>query len=363
MVLNRSRVTLRAKKTKTLGWSLYLDIQNEGRRYFEYLSIYLKDNYPKYYREGKRPRISAEDRELLEIARLKEAEVRRKLLLGTFGFEQARRMDIIDFCKLIVQEKDHRTYDALLKHLENYISRRFNIHELSFDFLHGFQKDLLKQVSANSTKTYMQRFKIIYRVAVKRGYAKGNPFKDLPIIKTTEPKISYLEFSEIQKLANTKEEIGNKVVTSSFLFSCFTGIRFIDLKNIKWNQIQNNELTFKQQKTGRMTKIPLSKAAIKILDEWKLINIDSTTKIFGKLPYNKHSNDLLIRWAKLAGINKKLRFHVGRHTFAIMALKKCKDIFLVSKLLGHANIKSTMVYLKYIDEEGRKAVDLLPELE
>ncbi len=114
--------------------------------------------------------------------------------------------------------------------------------------------------------------------------------------------------------------------------------------------------------------MPLSRQAGKILGSQKgaeysvrqtaEINLDSVFK----LPAQQTIDKAIKRWAKRAGIRKRVSFHTARHSFATIGLKHGIDIYTMSKLLGHRDLSTTEIYAKIVDEKKREAVDLMPEL-
>ena len=115
------------------------------------------------------------------------------------------------------------------------------------------------------------------------------------------------------------------------------------------------------QKTGKSITIPLSDNALKWLPE-REGNLPES-RIFYKLPDQVNNADVRLRTLiKKAGISKHVTFHVARHSFATLTLTYGADLYTVSKLLGHANIRTTQVYAKIVDESKRKAVNLIPKL-
>ena len=357
-----AHVTIRARKVKN-GWSLYLDIIQNGFRKCLGLHLTVSKNYPKMLRDGKKIRIEKKDKEAWLRANNKKTAVENDLNKGEFGIVENKNIDFIEFFERICKEKNNRSYNGALYQLKKFISHKLTMKQVSYSFLKGFRQYLLKKVrSPNTAKTYMDRLRIVLNEAINEGYIKENPCNKLPKIKTVEPVIDYLEVKELQLMCDKKAMIKDQKVVHAFLFSCFTGIRFSDLERIEWQQIKNNELTFRQQKVKKLLTIPLGESALMILDEWKKFDQQNTNHIFGKLPINANANKVLKSWAKQTGIKKNSHFHVGRHTFAIMALRSSKDLFTVSKLLGHANLQTTMKYLKYVKEEGRKAVSILPDI-
>ncbi len=119
------------------------------------------------------------------------------------------------------------------------------------------------------------------------------------------------------------------------------------------------QVEINQKKTGEPLYLPLSANALQWLPERGLAK--DSDKVFA-LPHVSTVEKFLPIWAKDAGINKHITFHVSRHTNATLMLSFGADIYTVSKLLGHTNVKTTQIYAKIVDENKRKAVNLIPEI-
>ncbi|MGZ4078747.1 MAG: site-specific integrase, partial [Bacteroidia bacterium] len=128
----------------------------------------------------------------------------------------------------------------------------------------------------------------------------------------------------------------------------------------KWGDIQHTEdkgyfLHITQQKTQDVMVHPINDKAVQLLGKFG----DPNETIFHGLKYNDSNNDRLKRWILKAGIEKKITLHNFRHTYATLILNKGADIFTVSKLLGHKNIKTTMIYSKLLTETKVTAANLI----
>lgn len=143
---------------------------------------------------------------------------------------------------------------------------------------------------------------------------------------------------------------------NAFLFGCFTGLRFGDIQNLKWMDIKDGNLRISQNKTKGMAYIPLNVNAHKILQ----LQPRSRKYIFDLFEHNSSVNRTLKKLIKKTGIDKEVSFHSSRHTFATLLISSGANIYTVSKLLGHKDIQSTLVYAKVIDEEKDKAVNDMP---
>jgi len=146
---------------------------------------------------------------------------------------------------------------------------------------------------------------------------------------------------------------------NGFLFGCWTGLRLSDIEKLKWSEIQDNYLVFRQKKTKGVERMKLHKNALNILENQKLISDQSN--VF-QMPQRATGQRILRDWIRSSGIKKNVTFHSARHTYATLLLTFGVDIYTVSKLLGHKDIKTTQVYAKLIDLKKDEAVDRLPEI-
>lgn len=114
------------------------------------------------------------------------------------------------------------------------------------------------------------------------------------------------------------------------------------------------------RKTSKPIYIPLSKNALKWLPEKKDKAIDDL--IFAGIPYNAETNSIVKSWAKKAGIKKLVTYHVSRHTFGTMMLTAGADLYTVSKLMGHSEVRTTQIYAKIIDSKKIEAAKIVDNL-
>jgi integrase len=125
-----------------------------------------------------------------------------------------------------------------------------------------------------------------------------------------------------------------------------------------WGEIEYIEghgyfMNFSQKKTKGVEVLPISEQAYSILGEPK----ESKVKVFDGLKYSAYNNKQLFQWIGAAGITKDITFHCFRHTYATLQLFFGTDIYTVSKMLGHKDLKTTQVYAKIVDDTKRKAAD------
>ena len=149
----------------------------------------------------------------------------------------------------------------------------------------------------------------------------------------------------------------------AFLFSALTGLRWSDVKGLSWENVRNSEkdgwsIHFTQKKTNKSECLPVSDQAIRFLGN----KDQGTDKIFSNLKYHTWMNTQLQNWVRDAGINKKITFHCARHSFATLQLSLDTDIYTVSKLLGHRNLKTTQIYANVIDKKKVDAAKRIPSL-
>ncbi len=130
-----------------------------------------------------------------------------------------------------------------------------------------------------------------------------------------------------------------------------------------WFEVRDEEegprLIFKQKKTSGQEYQYISNQARQLLGKRKRDN----ARVFQGLKYGAHFNAEILRWCMRAGITKHITFHRARHTHAVLLLEYCADIYTVSKVLGHKEIRTTQVYAKIVDKKKKEAANLIPELE
>jgi integrase len=175
----------------------------------------------------------------------------------------------------------------------------------------------------------------------------------------------YLNEEELQKLMDFTSPFDRlNRVRDFFIFSCFTGLAYADVKKLKRSEIEINEAGYwiktKRQKTGGRANIPLLDVPIKIIN--KYVNIDMLQDKDPILPIlsNQKMNAYIKEIADLCGITKILSYHVARHTFATtVTLTNGVPIESVSKMLGHKNINSTQHYARIVDKKVGDDMHLL----
>ena len=170
--------------------------------------------------------------------------------------------------------------------------------------------------------------------------------------KLDEVEKEFLDLSEIKKLHNfydsRKCSERLKVTLHYFLLSCYTGLRLSDIRRVDKNAIVNNAILLKTQKTGSQVRIPLNNSALKLMNfDLEGLKLFERTIKESSYKISIDLNDALA--SDDVKINKKITFHTSRHSFAINSLVLGIPIEVVSKILGHADLKTTQIYAKVVD--------------
>jgi len=344
-------IYLRKKKLTSGKTSLYLDIYLNGKRHYEFLNIYLSKN-----RE--------QNKELLSLAESVRSKRELEIKHDHFGFIptfKAKGNFVTYFEELKkTKPKNERAWGGAVNHLKKFTKGTIKFNAIDERWLEDFKKYLLKSLNTqNSAHTYFSKINAGLNQAVRDKILIRNPANNVRKIGIKEVEKTYLTIDEIEKLAMTKCD--NDEVKRAFLFCCFTGLRYGDVKELTWESIKGDGIQFRQKKTQGYEYFPLSKTARDIIQpKSNIVNLP-TNKIF-KLPVISYTIKVLKKWCEYAGIKKNVSTHTARHTFATLSLKHGVDLFTVSKLLGHKQISQTQVYAKIVDETKKKAVDSLPNI-
>jgi len=258
---------------------------------------------------------------------------------------------------------------SALKQLRKY-NAKARLCDVDKDFLDGFV-EFMKGQKARRTKVpfakktisnYLGVIITALNMAVDDDVLSVNPGLaiDRKAICGEETPREYLTIDEVRKLIEADAPRAD--VKIAFLFSCFCGLRLSDVRALQWKKIiednGNIHMELRQKKTGRMLYLPLNKQAQAYLPHTKR----SAEDYVFSLPCTSTIDLQLKKWAQNAGINKKLTYHMSRHTFATMELTMGADLYTTSQLLGHADVETTQVYAKIIDAKKEAAVLLIDSL-
>jgi len=236
---------------------------------------------------------------------------------------------------------------SAVKHLRKFTKKTTTKDRLAFNsinnhFLEGFKKYLqhdakskkLKSIKLNTAKIYFEKIGALLNQAVKDGMIEKNPANDIRGIKGEEVRKDRLTFDEIKELKKTS--IDDEVLKQAFLLMCFTGLRFIDIKNLKYGDIKNGDayyISLKQEKTDKIVTIPLDTEALEIIGTPNDDNLFNN--VFEGLVYSPTNNLKLENWILKAKIfNKKITWHSARHTFGQLLHDKGVDIATIADLMG-----------------------------
>ncbi len=244
-------------------------------------------------------------------------------------------------------------YRSVYNHLENYISGKYERRDLSFrdldrEFLTGFHQYIAQECGhkKNTTWIYMIALKHILMLARGRGYLTTDLFANYKLHSEFVTR-NYLSITEIRRLIRLDlDDVTLLLVRDAFLFSCFTGLSYIDLCTLTPEHIRQEGkqmwISTTRCKTGSEVNVRVFAIPYAILLRYNPMN--RTKRIFN-LPSNGWCNICLDRIMSLAGISRHITFHSARHTFATtITLSQGIAIETISKLLGHRNIRTTQIY-------------------
>lgn len=228
--------------------------------------------------------------------------------------------------------------------------RRIYFSDINEKFINDYKQYMLCTLgnNENTASKSLRVLRTFVNISIRFGYIKTNPFQ-YTSIKKVDGKRDFLSIEELNILTEyyLKDDFSEpmqKEILSYFLFACYTGLRYSDLKSFSEDSLVNDSIHLRMHKTGYLVNIPLSKKAKGFIPEKPF----SENYIF-KVYCNKVTNRVLKKIGTTLDFNKKLTCHVARHTFATVSISLGIPIEVVSKLLGHTSIRTTQVYAKIVD--------------
>lgn len=368
-----SFVTIRRKERAKGRQVLYLDCYRDGKRSYEFLNLYLvpeTDEAAKVLNQNTMTQAMAiRNQREIEIIHHGELQPKAKAKLLLLDWMEAFRAAKERTGQSM---KRAQTVKTVCLHLKDFMGKKaVTLADLDEDFCKRFIQYLAgisnknytknpRQITAASAQAYYQIFVSALNEAVRKKLIPANPAmylnsEDKKPIKAGKSLRTYLTIEELRRLIAT--DCNNDQVKRAFLFACFTGLRISDVRNLTWADIVtrggSKYVNIIIQKTRQPISIKLNNDALR----W-MPTAQTKGQVFTLPPGHGTISRQLKQWAKSAGIEKDVCFHMSRHTFATMALTLGADLYTVSKLLGHQNISVTQVYAEIIDEKKDKAVDL-----
>lgn len=365
---SKEPVRIRFKKLANGSVSVYLAINVNGRRTYDYLKLYL---VPETDQAAK-----LQNKQTMEAVYAIKAQRILQITNGAAGIKKDLRnkMRLVDWLKIYQDRQVNkgkrgakRWVRTMIFVIEGYDGGKDATladidHQWLTDFMIYLMNDYVTykktKLTNGTVDNYLRCLKAAFNVAVEEGIMPTNPMLalDRSHLKGTTYEREFLSVEEVKKLIDTP--CRRPDIKGAFLFSCFCGLRISDVRSLQWKHVvttgEKMYLKITQFKTRRPLTIPLSRQAIK----WMPERADAGEDDYIFPPLSKNMT-VLDDWAKEAGIKKHVTFHVSRHTFATMELTMGADIYTTSKLLGHTSVATTQIYAKVINSKKEEAVSLL----
>lgn len=353
-------VTLRKKKNSDGSISLYLDVYKNGKRHKEYLKECKLV-------KASSPTDKADNRNRLALAKKIAVQRAGDLQASDYNMvaEHKSKVDLLLYFDGYIgkyNKKDKRNVigvkNAFADFLKQQKIKNLTVKGLTEVMVMDFADYLKDKCTGEGACSYFARFKKVLKHAVREKIILVSPAAEVTIKRDDSISKDILTLDEIQLLAST--ETANEELKQAFLFSCFTGLRWVDVSALQWKHLdlKNKVLSIIQAKTGLKVTVQLHNSAISLLPEK-----GKPEEFVYCLPSHTGAAKTLRAWVKRAGIEKHITWHCARHSFATNLISLKADVTTVSKLLGHNSLKYTQRYTRIADELKRAAIDTLPDLD
>ncbi|MCX6290891.1 MAG: site-specific integrase [Bacteroidetes bacterium] len=271
--------------------------------------------------------------------------------------------DQVSLWQKIKRESTLMGYKYTLQILKLF-SPNLNYNDINLDFIERFD-NYLRTERNNSDGGVFGRHKCLkamIKIAIRKGVMTKNPYVDFKV-RGAEGKRMFLRLEEVKKLMGlyfSEDEIKLQCVSEMFLFACFTGLRFSDIIQLRWSNIDllRRTLEIDMMKTNKPIQLPLIEPAMKILNQRKSQSGEASEEVF-KTICNQYVNRRLKDLMKKAEIQKQITFHCARHTFACNHIESQTHMLVLKDLLGHSNVAQTEIYAKTLNVQMINAMKAL----
>ena len=299
------------------------------------------------------------------------------------GVNSAKARTIIDIWqdhvdglqKLIGKENTYATYqkhNTAKNHFQKFLQKYYRVNDVSIKAVdhHMIQQYNMylkteKGCNSNTATKFLQNLKRITCISIRNGWLLKDPFVGISM-SIKEVDRPYLTMEEIQTLIDFDSNIERlKRVRDIFIFSCYTGLAYIDVKKLKKAEVEGSDelgywIRTRRQKTDARANIPLLAIPMDIINNYCRLDLLMPEDPILPVLSNQKVNAYLKELADLCGIHKELTFHVARHSFATsVTMTNGVPMETVSKMLGHKNMKSTQHYARIVDQKVGEDMKLL----
>ncbi|MCD8306366.1 MAG: site-specific integrase [Prevotella sp.] len=318
------------------------------------------------------------NKETMELARRVRYERGQELLDDVHGYRLRKNDDInfIDYFQAYLDsytKKDVRMVALALRRFIEFLNdtpeykqfaKAIKPNQINKDMMEAFVEYLQSRSKGTGAKSIYARFKKVILYAVEHDVFAKNPCAHITIKVDDNILVKdVLSQDEIKQLLATPYE-GNPAVQRAFVFCLHTGLRFCDVKDLTFANVDysNGFLKFEQNKTkghsaASGVAIPLNAGLLQLIGEPK-----AAGELIFALPSYEHCMKLIKQWVRRAGITKHISWHCARHSFATNALINGANIKTVATLLGHSTLKYTEKYTRATDTAKREAINSLLDL-
>ena len=268
--------------------------------------------------------------------------------------------------KLIGKESTYATcqkYNAAKNHFSNFLRIKYKVSDVPIKSIDhymvtefGMYLKTEKGCNFNTTNKFLQNLKRITYRCLRHGWIVKDPFAGISLTmkEVDRPYLTEDELKSIMEYTSSFDRLTR--VRDFFVFSCFTGLAYADVKKLKRCEIERNEAGYwiktKRQKTGGRANVPLLDVPMQIISKYVQLDLLEADDLILPIMSNQKMNAYLKEIADFCGITKKLSYHIARHTFATtLTMMNGVPIESVSKMLGHKNITSTQHYARIVDKK------------
>lgn len=322
------------------------------------------------------------NKEVLMLANKIRQEREQEFLENKEGYrlKKKEQLNFLDYFQNYIdkyKKKDIRSMKGVFKRFKDFLNETPEYNQfanylkpgqITKEMMSLFVEYLQSKSKGEGALSYYRRFRKVILYAYEQEVLKKDPCKGISI-KTDKNtlKKDILSQDEIKQLISTHCRGENKNIRRAFIFCLYSGIRFCDVKELTFSNVDysNKLLKYIQNKTkGHSTHssvvIPLNDSLLNIIGKPKEGETPNT--LIFPLPSHTMCLKALRNWTAKAGITKHITWHCARHSFATNILSNGANVKVVAELLGHSSIEMTEKYVRAVDSLKQDAINSLPTI-